>query len=233
MWYVAFTLGLLGSLHCLGMCGPLAIAAASGHGCISLRDKFSATLQYNIGRTLTYTALGVLFGLIGGLAYLASFQKVISISMGILLIGAFLMSINVESKINASQLGKSLHHKVRTLLEKVLTKTANHSPLSIGLVNGLLPCGLVYLALAGAMTSGSLISGMLFMTLFGLGTMPMMITLALGYGTIPLHWRVRLKQVVPYVSLAFGGYLIYRGIVVNAPQDLDFWIAINNPVMCH
>ena len=232
MWYVAITLGLFGSLHCIGMCGPLAIAASASpsHNRI---EKISSVFKYNIGRTITYTILGVLFGLLGGLVLLAHIQKAFSIGAGLLLILAFLFSINIESHINSSWFGTRLHFKVKLLLEKTITSVGRNNPFYIGLVNGLLPCGLVYLALAGALASGSLVNGMFFMMMFGIGTTPIMVTLALGYQSISFKWRSRLKKTIPIVSLCFGIYLSYRGIVVNIPDKLDFWSAINNPIMCH
>ena len=115
----------------------------------------------------------------------------------------------------------------------MIKEVQSYPPFILGMVNGLLPCGLVYLALAGALTTGNIYSGGLFMFFFGLGTIPMLFGLVLGNQMISGSKRKTLTKVIPYVSLAFGVFLCYRGIVVDMPMELDFFEAMKNPVMCH
>jgi len=216
MLYIAFTLGLMGSLHCLGMCGPLAIAFSGGYSNNKLR-VISRSLQYNIGRAITYAVMGLLFGLIGSFVFFAQAQQ----------------AINIDSYLGRSSAINKWKNFVHKLISPMIKEVQSYPPFILGMVNGLLPCGLVYLALAGALTTGNIYSGGLFMFFFGLGTIPMLFGLVLGNQMISGSKRKTLTKVIPYVSLAFGVFLCYRGIVVDMPMELDFFEAMKNPVMCH
>ena len=234
MWYVAFTLGLFGSLHCVGMCGPLAIAFCGGRG--STGSKYAALqsgLGYNAGRTFTYTLLGLLFGLLGSFLFLADLQKVLSVVLGLVLIISFLLSIDLEKYISSTSLMKTYYQRVTAQIGSVLQQSSKYPPFVLGMANGLLPCGLVYLALAGALATGGVVSGMIFMALFGLGTVPMLLALTTGSSLVAPGLRMHFRKVLPYVTLCFGVFLIYRGVVVDMPTELNFWEALRNPVMCH
>lgn len=232
MWYIAFTLGLFGSLHCVGMCGPLAIAFSGGRSNATSSPLVNG-LFYNVGRTLTYSLIGVVFGLLGNLLFITQIQKSLSIVIGVLLIITFLFSINIDHVINNSAVGKTLYGSLQQWITKIMSKADNYHPLTLGMVNGLLPCGLVYLALAGALSTGTPVEGFFFMALFGLGTIPMLLGLSVGYNWMPINFRQKLRNVLPYVSLVFGAFMIYRGIVVDAPEEFNFWAALKNPIMCH
>lgn len=232
MIYIAFTIGLFGSLHCIGMCGPLAIAFSQGKQ-NNAWSQFGAGLSYNLGRTLTYAGLGLLFGILGSFLLMIDLQKTLSIVLGVLLVIAFLFSIDIDQKINNNFLMGRIYARIRTLLSSMMQNTKKYPPFILGMANGLLPCGLVYLALAGSISTGNLIQGMLFMTFFGLGTLPALITLSMGSHLVSLRLRRGFRKVLPFVSLAFGLFLIYRGIVVDMPEELNFWEAWRNPVMCH
>lgn len=232
MWYVAFTLGLFGSLHCVGMCGPLAIAFSNKESNTKFQNVLSA-LSYNMGRTVTYTLLGLIFGTLGSFLFVADLQKTISIILGILLIISFLFTIDIDHTISNHKLLFRYYAKVKSLISKMMQKSQEYHPFQLGMANGLLPCGLVYLALAGALATGTIIGGMGFMFLFGIGTLPMLFALTTGIGLFPLSVRTTFRKVLPYVTLAFGCFLVYRGVMVDMPVQLDFWEALRNPVMCH
>jgi len=232
MWYVAFTLGLFGSLHCVGMCGPMAIAFCNKEGNTHSQNVISA-LSYNIGRTITYSIFGLLFGLIGSFLFIADLQKGASIILGLPLIVSFLLRIDIDRSINKSSLANKFYFHVRTFISEVMQKSQNYHPIQLGMANGLLPCGLVYLALSGALATGSVLGGVFFMTLFGLGTLPMLFALTTGAGLVSTTMRLRFRKILPFVSLTFGIFLVYRGVVVEMPDELNFWEALLNPVMCH
>lgn len=232
MWYVAFTLGLFGSLHCVGMCGPLAIAFCNRAGNTPFQNVKSA-LGYNLGRTATYSILGLLFGILGSFLFLADLQKSISILLGILLIMSFLFNIDIDQSINQNSKVKKLYFSIRKTISRMMEKSQNYHPFELGMANGLLPCGLVYLALAGALATGSVLGGVAFMALFGLGTLPMLFILTTSTGLVSPTLRIRFRKILPYVSLCFGVFLIYRGVVVDMPTELNFWEALRNPIMCH
>jgi len=231
MWYIAFTIGLFGSLHCIGMCGPLAIAFCNKPENNKYQNIGSA-ISYNLGRTITYSLLGLFFGLVSSFLYVAHLQKLLSISLGTILVITFLLSIDLDKVINKNSTIKKYHALIRSIISKVMTRSKQQPPIFLGLLNGLLPCGLVYLALAGALATGSIIGGMSFMLFFGLGTIPMLFALTTGLGFFPTKVRFQFRKILPYVTLCFGLFLIYRGVVVEFPAELDFWESLKNPVMC-
>lgn len=232
MIIVAFTLGILGSLHCIGMCGPLAIAF-SDQKSSNAAQRFWEGVSYNLGRTATYSILGLVFGAVGSFLWVADLQKVLSIGLGVFLVIAFLLAYDWEGKLNSSSLFNAQLLKLRAFISKLFARSAKVPSFILGLANGVLPCGLVYLALAGALASGTLMTGMLFMAFFGLGTLPAMLALVMGVQLVKPSWRRNFRRVLPLVSLCFGLFLIYRGIVVDFPRELNFWEALKNPVMCH
>jgi len=232
MLIVAFTLGLFGSLHCIGMCGPLAIAFCDKESDTTFQRMYSG-MAYNLGRTSTYALLGLIFGLLGSFIVVVDLQKVLSILLGVLLVVSFLLSYDIDQKINGLPSVRKFYDNLRKGISNMYTKAKQYDPFTLGAANGLLPCGLVYLALAGAVASGSLLDGMVFMTFFGLGTIPMMLALVLGFKFLTPNLRYQFRKVLPYVTLGFGLFLIYRGVIVDMPQELNFWEMLKNPVMCH
>ena len=232
MIYIAFTLGLFGSLHCVGMCGPLAIAFCDKEDDTAFQ-RLNTGLSYNLGRTVTYAALGLLFGLIGSLVAVVDLQKLLSIILGMLLVFSFFLSIDIDKKVNGLPAVRRFYDKLRLSISNMYTRAKKYHPFTLGLVNGLLPCGLVYLALAGAIAYGTLLKGAIFMVFFGLGTIPMMLALTLGTNFLNPKWRFQFRKILPYVTLFFGIFLIYRGFAVGMPEELNFWEMLQNPIMCH
>lgn len=232
MWSVAFILGLMGSLHCVGMCGPLAIAFCNREHYTPTQQLQSALL-YNLGRTATYAILGFLFGSLGSILFLADLQQYTSILLGVFLIATFFCSINIDKLINTNSAVHRYHNTIKNVISKMMIKSQAYNSFQLGLVNGLLPCGLVYLALAGALASGSISEGVLFMTFFGFGTIPMLFALTNGATLIPTNIRRRLQNIIPISTLIFGFFLIYRGFAITMPESLNFWEALKNPIMCH
>ncbi|MEM9547659.1 MAG: sulfite exporter TauE/SafE family protein [Bacteroidota bacterium] len=232
MIYVAFTLGLFGSLHCVGMCGPLAIAFSGNEGDNGTR-RFRSGLAYNLGRTFTYAMLGLFFGLLGSFIVVVDLQKTLSMVLGVLLVASFLFSIDIDQKINGFPLIRKFYDQIRRGISNMYNRAKHYHPFTLGAANGLLPCGLVYLALAGALASGTLLQGMAFMIFFGLGTLPIMLSLVLGMKFVTPKLRFQFRRILPYVTLCFGLFLIYRGVVAGMPEELNFWELLKNPVMCH
>lgn len=232
MWYIAFSIGLFGSLHCVGMCGPLAVAFCNRKDATQFQ-ALSSSISYNLGRTVSYTLLGLMFGILGSILFLADLQKISSILLGGLLILSFLLKIDIDNKLNSNKWVKDYYSTLRSFISGIMQKSQSYHPFQLGMANGFLPCGLVYLALAGALASGNVLSGMSFMMFFGLGTMPLLFILTSGIQIIPMQMRLRFRTILPYVTLAFGIFLIYRGLSVEMPQQIHFWEAVKNPVLCH
>lgn len=228
---VAFSIGFFGSLHCIGMCGPLAIfACSSSQGNSASKNGI---LSYQIGRIITYSFLGLIFGFLSDFFYISSFQKFTAIFCGFVLMFSVLFSLNLDASIQKSFLGKFISNNVSLLLNNYFDKFTNKSPFVIGLINGLLPCGLVYLAIAGAIVCETPVQSGLFMLAFGVGTVPAMIGLLTGYSRLPFLLKKWFNKSLPYVTFTFGLFMIYRGIIIDVPLELDFYGALQNPIMCH
>lgn len=229
IYWTALSLGFLGSLHCLGMCAPLMLAFP-----MTRQQKWqfvSDGIQYNIGRVLAYGLLGLLFGTLGKGLFIAGMQQEFTLFLGILLLLTVLFKINVEYHL----LRIPLFQKYTALIRKQINHLLKHpnSHFLLGFVNGFLPCGLVYLALAGAVTTATAWSGSLFMILFGLGTVPLMLSTFLLGRKLQLRFRKVLLHIGNFAMLVLAIGLLYRGLNVEFPRSLEFWEALKNPVMCH
>ncbi|MCJ8208961.1 sulfite exporter TauE/SafE family protein [Mucilaginibacter sp. RS28] len=209
---IAFFIGLFGSIHCIGMCGPLAFAIPIGQGgkWLLVWDK----LLYNFGRIISYTALGTLVGLVGKQLWLAGLQQSISIISGVLIILAA-GSRFFKLKVAKGKLGLLLLEPFNKLLVFALKNRAGH--LVIGMLNGLLPCGFVYLALIGAVNTGAVLASAKYMAFFGLGTVPLMLAAAIASGFLNATVRRRMNRVVPYFMLCLGVWFVLRGLALDIP----------------
>lgn len=209
------TIGLIGSMHCIGMCGPIVVALPlKKHNYIS---KISGTVIYNFGRVVTYSIIGVLFGLLGRGIHLAGFQKWTSIVLGIIMVLSVLFPFILREKIKIPQYINRITAQLINKLRKLFNDRSYNSLLLIGLLNGLLPCGLVYVAVAGAINSGNVVSGAVFMALFGFGTIPLLIVTSLASDFIGQKIRARMQKVVPYFVFLLGVIFILRGMSLGIP----------------
>ncbi|MEL6657765.1 MAG: sulfite exporter TauE/SafE family protein [Bacteroidota bacterium] len=228
MLYTAFTFGLLGSLHCVGMCGPLALAMPFGQ-----RDRLLRVLVYNAGRILTYATLGALLGLLGQGIFLVGLQSWLTLALGILLIVIGLFSVQLEFNIWTLPGLSSWYLKVKAAFGRLMEKSTYGSLFSVGLLNGLLPCGLVYLALAGALTTANWQSGISYMIIFGLGTLPLLLAVTMLGQLSGRKIQTYLRKAYPVVLTLMGGFLIWRALQFQLPADFSLWEAMNNAPMCH
>ena len=231
MWlWSAFTLGLFGSLHCLGMCGPIAMALP-----LSATEKRSVVRQsllYNFGRVASYSILGLIMGLLGWGVLIAGYQKSLSVILGAILILAALFSVSIENQIFKLRFFNRIFEGIKSIMGRLMSVNAYSNSFKIGLVNGVLPCGMVYIALAGALTSGGLTKATLYMTLFGLGTLPMMMAVML-FSNFNKRFFSKFRKWLPLIMFVFGLILIKRGLALEIPLDFSFWEANNFPLMCH
>lgn len=209
----ALAIGFFGSFHCIGMCGPIALALPGKN-----KSTFSLVwgrLLYNIGRVLTYTFLGIIFGIIGHSIALAGLQQSVSILLGALILVGALFQFTFLQKWKAKIGINTLFNRLEQLMLSQFKKGGTLTLFFIGILNGLLPCGFVYVGLAGSVTTGSIVQGALFMMLFGIGTIPAMMAMSLAPGFVSLEWRQRINKFIPYLAATFGIYLIIRGIIVG------------------
>jgi len=211
----ALLVGLIGSLHCAGMCGPIAIAIPLDNQ--NWFTRLTGTLLYNIGRTITYALLGAIFGLAGlGLA-LGGLQQWVSIALGTLMIlGVLIPKVGALGK-GVTRISSLLTTRVKRLFGKYFTVRSYPSLFILGVLNGFLPCGLVYIALAGALVMSQVYQGALYMVFFGLGTIPMMMALSLAGNVVSFRLRGRLSKVLPYFIILLGLVFILRGMNLGIP----------------
>lgn len=212
---IPLALGFLGSFHCVGMCGPIALALPIGKW--DTKDKVLGILLYNFGRVLTYGFLGLLFGAIGKGFSLVGLQQTISITMGIAIIIAVLMPVTVSSKLDNLMQRIPYMPAVKRNINLLFRQRTFSSLAMIGLLNGLLPCGFVYMALAGAIATASSITGSLFMMLFGIGTIPAMFMVAFSSHLFSIGLRNKIKKAVPVFMLIIGVTLVIRGMNLGVP----------------
>jgi uncharacterized protein len=216
MWEVIIAgvfLGLMSSFHCVGMCGPLALALPVHH--LPRGQQVTALLLYNIGRVITYSLAGLLFGWAGRGIYIAGFQQWFSISMGIAILAMVVLSYK-NNPLTPLWL-RSFHYKVQHLMSRLLQSQNFYHYLLLGMANGLLPCGMVYLAIAGALSTSAVSQSVVFMASFGAGTLPAMLALSLFSVRIKLSLRQQLKKVIPYVVVCTAVLLILRGMNLGIP----------------
>ncbi|PSR12500.1 MAG: sulfite exporter TauE/SafE family protein [Bacteroidetes bacterium] len=229
MLFTAFIFGLLGSLHCVGMCGPLALALPFGQQ----PGRVGALLLYNFGRITTYTAMGGLMGFLGQGVFLVGLQSWVSLLLGGLLLAIGLFSVQVEFNIWNAPLLAGGYVRLKSAFARLVKQTGFSAIFSLGMLNGLLPCGLVYLALAGALTVGNWWAGMLYMTAFGLGTLPLLLTFTLLGQRIGKIGQGYLRRAYPIALAGVGIFLIWRALQFQLPANFSLWEALNNAPMCH
>jgi len=232
MYYIAFTLGIFSSLHCVGMCGPLIFAATGRHG-QNVISTVVTNLMYHGGRITSYIFLGLFFGLFGTLLAFSGIQKAVSIISGMVLLVIFMFNFHPDKWMGQNRYFKKIYTGLQKRFSILINRRSGVSDLGLGMLNGLLPCGMVYIALAGAVTVQSIPGALGFMLFFGLGTLPSLLLFSTLGQYVKRNKLIGLKKLYPFVSLALGLYLIYRGLFSTLPLELSFYEALKNPVMCH
>ena len=214
MLFSALILGLLGSFHCVGMCGPIAFLLPVDRK--NPIKRFFQLFSYHIGRLFTYSFIGLLFGLLGNGFYLFGFQQQLSIIVGVSMI-LILFFPKLFSKINFSKKINTVIFKVKNALGKELKKKGNDTFFTIGFLNGFLPCGLLYTAVLGALTAPNAFQGSLYLFFFGIGTIPLMTAVVYVGNFANGLVRKRMQQMIPYAVVFIGVLFILRGLGLGIP----------------
>lgn len=209
-YWSAIVFGFLGSFHCIGMCGPIVLALPA--------QSFVKKLLYNIGRTLTYALMGLTLGLIGEGFSIIGWQQYLSVG-----IGALMLIIVVFTKYKHFDLPLSgpmakLWSLTKMQLGSLMVSKSVFSSLLVGLLNGLLPCGLVYAALFAAIAQGNALESSIYMVFFGLGTIPMLLAVAIFGNWLAPKWRTAFNRLVPYFLVIVAVLLILRGLNLGIPM---------------
>lgn len=211
----ALVLGLMGSLHCIGMCGPIAFMLP-----VNQTNKYKKAGQvfiYHFGRLMAYGVIGALFGLLGKGLYIFGIQQKLSIIIGVLMILAVTIPYKSISRIGLSKPVYRVIGKIKNSLGKALKKKTADTFLTIGFLNGFLPCGLVYMALLGAIAMGTAVEGSIYMILFGLGTVPLMTAAVYLSGVLKDSAKQRIRKLIPVFVVIIGVLFILRGMGLGIP----------------
>jgi len=211
----AFVLGLLGSFHCVGMCGPIAFMLPVDH--TNPYKKASQIGIYHFGRLLAYSIIGLIFGFVGKGLYIFGLQQQLSIIIGALMIIVVLIPYQTFNKYNFSKPIFKIISKVKVALGSALKKKTSDTFITIGFLNGFLPCGLVYMALFAAIAMGSTVQGGLYMMFFGLGTIPLMTTAIYFSHLLKGSIRQRIQKMIPIFVVLIGVLFILRGLGLGIP----------------
>ena len=215
MLYTAFIFGLISSLHCIGMCGPIAMMLP-----VDRSNQTKKTLQiftYHLGRLAAYASIGFIFGLFGKGFSMAGLQQELSVILGIIMIVIVVIPEKVFIAYNFSKPIFKVISKIKTALGSQFKNKSYQSLFTIGLLNGFLPCGMVYVALFGAIAMQSPGLGVVYMILFGLGTIPMMSSVVYLNSFLTLPFRNKIQKVIPYVAVCIGVLFILRGLGLGIP----------------
>jgi sulfite exporter TauE/SafE len=215
MLYSALLLGLISSLHCMGMCGPIAMMLPVDHN--NPAKKAAQILLYHFGRMTAYGSLGLLFGVVGRGFYLAGLQQQASIIAGIVMIAIVLLPEKQLAKYNFSRPVYRIISKIKTRLGSQFRKRNNKALFITGLLNGYLPCGLVYAALFGALAMQNIALSIAYMLMYGLGTIPLMSLVVYTSSLLKNTWRNSITKIVPYVAAGIGMWFIVRGLGLSIP----------------
>ncbi|GAA4827424.1 sulfite exporter TauE/SafE family protein [Algivirga pacifica] len=233
MIWTALLLGAVGSLHCVGMCGPLALAMQGKT--TSWGQVVMERLAYNMGRTLTYMVLGALAGFLGhGLVWVVGYQVYITAVLGIMLLLIGVFSVNPERYVLKIPYLGSFFQSLRKSMGKFLRKTGIHNYFTTGILNGFLPCGLVYMAMFNAVALGNSWEGAMYMLMFGLGTTPLMLVVTIAGHSLKSKVAPILRKLYPAVFIIMGSMLVWRAYNIGTAETIANPIEANESgVQCH
>lgn len=231
--WAGFAIGFLGSFHCVGMCGPIAIALP-----VFSENKFTILLSrilYNLGRVATYAMFGALFGLFGNRIAMIGFQQNLSIALGVGIILYVATPLKYKNLFANTAIYRRITAAIKSGFAKILSSKSSSSFFLIGILNGFLPCGFVYVALAGALTTDTVLSGAAFMALFGLGTLPIMLGTSMLGKYLNVNIRRKINKLIPVFAVVLAVLFIIRGLGLGipylSPKISNF--APQEEVICH
>ncbi len=225
----ALFFGFLSSLHCMGMCGPIAMMLPI-HG-LNASQKAIRIMLYHLGRITSYVILGVLFGWLGRGFFLAGFQQNFSIFIGIAMIVYVLIPKNKAQQFSFLKPINNVLNHIKKQLGIHLKKTNILSFYIIGFFNGWLPCAMIYVALFGALATQDVFRGAIYMALFGLGTIPLMSAVVYFSQFITASTRNKILKIVPFFIIVLGVLFILRGLNLDipflSPSTLQLFVSSN------
>ncbi len=227
MEFTALLIGLAGSLHCLGMCSPLVMAATAMNPSVII-----SKLVYNAGRIFTYAVLGMIVAGAGMSLPAKNYQNLLSIILGITLLLIATGGIrNIRIPILTTLL-QSFNRKLKNLFRTFITQKNLGSLLVLGSINGLLPCGLTFLALTYCLTLQAPHDGFYFMLLFGVGTLPVMLGFTSIFQFIAKRFKLNIQTITTGMLVVSGIVLIARVFIIQLPHAPSIKEGMIDIVMC-
>lgn len=206
----ALALGFAGSFHCLAMCGPLVVGLHAGN-----RSSVFHRLLYHTGRISSYAGIGLVMGLGGGAASLLTTERTVAIVAGILMISTAVLQILLKRGILPAAIVRPLSRRISGAVGTLSQHRRPGTAVALGVLNGMLPCGLVVSAAVGSVGMGNAVDGALFMAVFGLGTIPAMLAISF-IPTIRLR-SARISYIMPVLVLVLGLLVTVRGMALGIP----------------
>lgn len=208
-------LGLAGSLHCVGMCGPLVLGFSAKN---TPKGKGTGhSIYYSLGRTFTYSLMGLLLGYFGAGIRLTGYQGIISVIVGSLLLISVILPASLKAK-TASLPGAFIYTKLKSSLSGVILKEGKPRPFMFGMLNGFLPCGLVYTALAASLVPDTVLASVVFMSAFGIGTSPLLSAFFFTQSLSKVFSKVSFSKAIPYITAFVSILMILRGLDLGIPM---------------
>lgn len=229
MFSLALALGILSSFHCVGMCGPIALALPIHRG--SRTRQVAGLLTYNLGRATTYALLGAFIGSLGGALVWVGYFRYLSVAAGVLMLAYVLWPSHLDRYLHVPAFWHSAVQRVKSGMARLLHSQSMPGWAGLGMLNGLLPCGLVYLALVSAVAAGSAWQGALYMFLFGVGTLPAMMAVGFFKQWFTPGLRTRVRRLTPLLMAVAGVWLVARGLMIQVP--VNFFGAPAEIPVCH
>ncbi|MBN8852018.1 MAG: hypothetical protein BGO55_26300 [Sphingobacteriales bacterium 50-39] len=231
LFTTAIFLGLVSSAHCVGMCGPLALSLPLAS--LPAMARFRVLMIYHAGRLSVYGALGGIFGVLGRHIYLSGFQQAFSIVLGVvILVSAVLTGWSSDHR-RPALIGK-VQQPLNKLIFKLWQSKGRYRYFALGMANGLLPCGMVYLAIAGALSFSRVWESTAFMIVFGAGTLPALLLLSGSSRLAGARTRVFIRRAMPGMIALMGVLLILRGLDLGIPfVSPTLAHGPGRPVSCH
>ena len=214
--WTGFIIGFFGSVHCVGMCGPIVLMLPGGTS-FSKTGYLVSRLLYNVGRMITYSFMGLLVGLIGKSLSLAGFQQVASVAFGVAILVVVLTPGRFRTRLGSWSPLIRLNQHLKSSWAKQLGTASQGSLFTIGILNGFLPCGFVYLGLAGAISTGEIVKSMLYMALFGAGTIPILLATSYAGKIMSLSVRKMINRLIPVGAVIIAVLFILRGLSLGIP----------------
>lgn len=214
--YLAISMGLISSFHCVGMCGPIALALPVHKG--TRTRQVAGVLAYNAGRALTYAIFGIVIGTLGASLAWLGMLRYASMAVGVAMLAYVFWPSRLEQRLHMPLFWQKTINRLRQKMGLYLKRPDLPGMLLLGMLNGAIPCGMVYMALVSSVATGSTWGGGAFMALFGLGTMPAMLALGIAKQQFTPALRTRIRKLTPLLVAIAGIWLVARGVMTSYPD---------------